>query len=121
MLIFKGAKIYPVVGDVIEDGMLRVNDLGKIIAIGRNLEVSKEDQIIDLDGKVIIPGLIDVHSHVGMWGDGEGYAGMDGNESVRAITGEVRALDSVNPKQISFEAAREGGITTIQILSLIHI
>ena len=116
MLIFKGAKIYPVVGDVIEDGMLQVNNLGKIEAIGRNLEVSKDDQTIDLKGKVIIPGLIDVHSHVGMWGDGEGYAGMDGNESVRAITGEVRALDSVNPKQISFEAAREGGITTIQIL-----
>ena len=116
MLVFKGAKIYPVVGDVIEDGMLRVNDAGRIEAIGGKLEIAEEDQLIDLAGKGIIPGLMEAHTHGGRWGDGEGYAGMDGNESVRPVTGEVRAIDSVNPKQISFEAAREGGITSIQIL-----
>jgi imidazolonepropionase-like amidohydrolase len=116
MQVFKGAKIYPVVGKVLENGMIKINNNGKIEAIGGELKIDKDDQIIDLGGKVIIPGLIDCHSHVGMWGDGEGIAGKDGSESVRAITGEVRAIDSVNPRQISFEGAREGGITTIQIL-----
>ena len=116
MLVIKGAKIYPVVGAVLENGMMCINDQGKIENIGQNLTVGEGDQVLDLAGKVIIPGLIDAHTHVGMWGDGEGRSGYDGNESVRPITGEVRVLDAVNPKQISFAGAREGGITTIQIL-----
>lgn len=116
MLIFKGAKIYPVVGNILENGMIIIDDNGKIKEIGEELSIGENDRVIDLCGKVVIPGLIDCHTHVGMWGDGEGKPGYDGNESVRAITGEVRAIDAVNPRQISFEGAREGGITTIQIL-----
>jgi imidazolonepropionase-like amidohydrolase len=116
MLVVKGAKIYPVIGDVLDNGMMLVGDDGKIKEIGRELSIPEGAEVLDLRGKVIIPGLIDGHSHVGIWGDGEGSAGYDGNESVRAITGEVRAFDAVNPLQVSFEGAREGGITTVQIL-----
>lgn len=116
MLVVKGAKIYPVTGEVLEDGMMRIDAQGKISQIGRSIPLEVGDQVLDFTGKVIIPGLVDAHTHVGMWGDGEGRAGYDGNESVRSITGEVRALDAVNPRQISFTGAREGGITTVQIL-----
>jgi imidazolonepropionase-like amidohydrolase len=116
MLVVQGAKIYPGMGAVLENGMIIIDDQGKIHAIGHNLSVAEGDKVLDLAGKVIIPGLIDAHTHVGMWGDGEGRSAYDGNESVRPITGEVRALDAVNPRQISFQSAREGGITTIQIL-----
>ncbi|NMB20836.1 MAG: amidohydrolase [Firmicutes bacterium] len=116
MLVVKGAKIYPVLGTTLERGMMIINDQGRIHAIGENLPVENGDRVLDVTGKVIIPGLIDAHSHVGMWGDGEGRPGYDGNESVRPITGEVRALDAVNPRQMSFAAAREGGITTVQIV-----
>lgn len=115
MLLIKGAKIYPVAGPVLEQGMMLI-DQGKIQEIGKQIAVNGAVQVLDLKGKVVIPGLIDPHTHVGLWGDGEGRAGMDGNESVRPITGEVRAIDAVNPRQISFAAAREGGITTIQVL-----
>lgn len=116
MFVVKGAKIYPGIGSVLSNAMMLIDDNGKISAIGEKIDIPEGAEIIDFSGKVIIPGLIDGHSHVGMWGDGEGYTAYDGNESVRAVTGEVRAFDAVNPMQISFEGAREGGITTVQIL-----
>ena len=116
MLVVKGAKIYPVIGPVLEDGMILISDEGKIKAIGQQFDIPAHAKVLDLTGKVIIPGLIDAHTHVGIWGDGEGTAGYDGNESVKPITGAIRAFDAVNPLQNSFEGAREGGITTVQIL-----
>lgn len=116
MLVVKGAKIYTGTGSVLENGMMRIDGQGRIEEIGREVSLAGHSKILDVTGKVIIPGLIDAHTHVGMWGDGEGRPGYDGNESVRPITGEVRALDAVNPRQISFVGAREGGITTVQIL-----
>lgn len=116
MLVVKGAKIYPVVGEVLNDGMMLIGDDGKIAGIGQGLAVPDNAKVVDLKGKVIIPGIIDAHSHVGIWGDGEGRPGYDGNESVKPVTGAVRAFDAVNPLQNSFEGAREGGITTVQIL-----
>lgn len=112
----KGARIYPVSGPVLENGMMLIGDDGKIREIGIELAVPEDAKVLDLTGKVVIPGLIDAHTHVGIWGDGEGSAGMDGNESVSPVTGAVRASDSANPLQNSFEGAREGGITTVQIL-----
>lgn len=116
MRVFKAAKIYPVVGEPLENAMMKVDSSGKIVEIGQNLVVEEDTELVDFSDKVLMPGLIDAHSHVGMWGDGEGAPGYDGNESVRPVTGEIRAIDAMNPLQASFESAREGGITTIQVV-----
>ncbi len=116
MLLVKGAKIYPVTGPAIESGMMLINDAGKIEAIGQNVDAPKGVEVLDLTGKVVLPGLVDAHSHVGIWGDGEGSPGYDGNERPNAVNGKVNALDATNPMQRSFGSAREGGITTIQIV-----
>jgi imidazolonepropionase-like amidohydrolase len=115
MLLITGAKIYTVTGPTYEQGMMLVDDCGKIVAVGENIEAPANATVLDLKGKVVLPGFVDAHSHVGVWGDGEGPAGYDGNE-INAINGKVNALDATNPRQRSFASAREGGITSIQIV-----
>lgn len=115
MLLITGAKIYPVRGPILDPGMILIDDHGKIKAIDEKIDVPQAIKV-ERPGKVILPGLIDVHTHVGIWGDGEGQASYDGNEIYNPTTSKVRAIDGVNPQQRSFAGAREGGITTVQIL-----
>jgi imidazolonepropionase-like amidohydrolase len=114
--LIQNAKIYTVTGHILEKGMMLVDDNGKIAAIGTKLEVPSGSEVLDFVGKVILPGFVDAHSHVGIWGDGEGAAGYDGNEMPDPVNGKVNALDAANPLQRSFAGAREGGITTLQIV-----
>lgn len=116
MLLITGAKIYTVTGPVYDPGMMLVDDCGKIVSVGEKLEAPANATVMDLTGKVILPGFVDAHSHVGIWGDGEGSAGYDGNEMPNPVNGKVNALDAANPFQRSFGSAREGGITTVQIV-----
>lgn len=116
MLLVKGAKIYPVNGDPIANGMMLIDANGKIAAIGEDVSAPANTPVLDLDGKVVLPGFVDAHSHVGIWGDGEGSPAYDGNERSSAVVGRVNALDATNPHQRSFASAREGGITSIQIV-----
>lgn len=116
MLLVKGAKIYPVNGDTLENGMMLIDANGKIAAIGENVSAPADTPVLDLSGKVVLPGFVDAHSHVGIWGDGEGRPAYDGNEMSAPVVGQVNALDATNPHQRSFASAREGGITSIQIV-----
>lgn len=116
MLLIRGAKIYPVIGPALHPGMMLIDDHGKIQSIGEQIDLPEGCPVLDCTGKVILPGLIDAHTHVGMWGDGEGSTAYDGNERPDPLNAKVSALDAINPFQRSFEGAREGGITTVQIM-----
>ena len=102
------AKIIPIVGSPIEQGILLVQN-GKITAVGdaRTVRLSSDVTIIDLKGKVIMPGIVDSHSHIG------GPAGAD---STAPIQPDVRILDSVNPTASSIQRAQAGGITTVNVM-----
>ena len=107
-IAFVGAKIIPVVGQPIEEGIIIVKD-GKISAVGdaRTVRLSSDVQIIDVKGKVIMPGLVDSHSHIG---DG---AGADGSSPIQP---DVRILDALNPRASSLQRAQSGGITTVNVM-----
>ncbi|MDH5646644.1 MAG: amidohydrolase, partial [Candidatus Heimdallarchaeota archaeon] len=75
-----------------------------------------EAQIIDCSGTYITPGLIDPHSHVGLFEEGAGMGYGDGNETTDPITPQLRALDAILPEDIGFDDARKGGVTTMGIL-----
>lgn len=94
------------------DGYLQIEG-GVIKAIGPMSEVPADETVVDLDGKTVLPGFVDAHSHLGMWEDGLGFEGDDGNESTDPVTPQLRAIDALNPLDRTFEEARRGGVTTV--------
>jgi imidazolonepropionase-like amidohydrolase len=105
---FVGAHVIPITGDPIDNGVLLVKD-GKIVAVGTadDVAVPADFEKIDAAGKVIMPGLICTHSHVGQ---------VSGGDSSSPIQPEVRVIDSINVRDSSFERARAGGLTTLNIM-----
>jgi len=105
---FINARIIPIVGQPIEQGILLIQN-GKIKAVGdaRLVRLSSDVQIVDLKGKVIMPGLIDTHSHIG------DASGADGSSPIQP---DVRILDSLNPRASSLQRAQSGGITTVNVM-----
>ncbi len=87
---------------------------GKITAVGNDLKMPKDAEIIDIAGKIMTPGLIDAHCHIGVAEDGGTPAGRDSNEASNPVTAQVRALDAINPKDVAFEDAIAAGVTSVQ-------
>ena len=88
---------------------------GKISKIEKNI-VDAEAEVIDAKGKWITPGVIDVHSHLGVYPSPSISATADGNESTSPNTARVWAEHSVWPQDPQFGLALAGGVTTLQIL-----
>jgi imidazolonepropionase-like amidohydrolase len=114
-IVIEHATIYPVTSGVITDGSILIRD-GKIAEIGKTVNASSNAQRIDGTGMHIMPGLIDTHSHMGVYAFPGVEANSDGNEATDPITPNVDALDSVNPQDPMFKRAAAGGATTVQIL-----
>lgn len=111
MIFIKNGYIKTMVGEDIENGQILIEE-GLIKAVGKNIEAPEDAQIIDASGLIVTPGLVDAHCHLGMWEEGIGFEGADGNEAVEPVTPQLRGIDSINPMDISFQEAREGGVTT---------
>lgn len=110
MLIIKNGYIKTMDGEDIKNGQIIIED-GKIKAIGNNLIIPNDAEVIDAEGLLVTPGLIDGHCHIGMWEEGIGFEGEDGNEAVEPITPHLRAIDGINPMDQGFQDAIEGGVT----------
>ena len=110
MLLLKNGLIHTMTGETFSGDILVEN--GKISAVGHDLSAN-DAEVIDLAGKFVLPGLIDAHCHIGMWEDGMGEEGADGNEMTHPITPELRAVDGLNPFDPCFKEARDAGVTTV--------
>ncbi len=115
-VIYKNALIHTAAGDPILNGVLIVKD-GKIIAVSTTDKMPDiKGEIIDLTGKVIIPGLVDSHSHLGLFARPQVPANSDGNEGSGPLQAALRAMDSIFPNDPGFRMALAGGVTTANIM-----
>jgi imidazolonepropionase-like amidohydrolase len=106
--VFTNAKIVPVSGEPIENGVLVVEN-GKITAIGPagEVDIPGNAKTHDVSGKVIMPGLVDSHSHIGRG---------DGGDRSAALHPDARILDSIDPQSDTFKKALAGGVTTVNVM-----
>ena len=112
--ILQGATVLTGTGERIDNADV-VMDGGKIVAVGPDLDAGSMT-VVDASGMWITPGVIDVHSHLGVYPSPQVNAHSDGNEATAPNTAEVWAEHSVWPHDPGFVAALAGGVTALQIL-----
>lgn len=111
-MLIQNARILTMEDTDYQPGDLRVVD-GKIAEIAAHLLPLKGEQVYDATGYTLTPGLVDAHCHIGMWEDGICEEGDDGNEATDPVTPQLRAIDSINPRDYCFTEARQGGVTSV--------
>ncbi len=114
-VLLTGATVLDGKGGRIENAGVLMQD-GKIVAVGANLEAPSNAVRVDASGKWITPGIIDVHSHLGVYPSPAASAHSDGNEATSPVTAQVWAEHSIWPQDPGFAAALAGGVTSLQIL-----
>ena len=105
-IVFDGATVMTVSGETIENGTVIVRD-GTIVEVGQGLATPSGAERIDLFGKVLIPGLVDTHSHLG---------GVSGGDRSGPLHPAVRAMDGIDIQNDDLWRARSGGLTTLNVM-----
>lgn len=115
-VLIVNATILTGTGERIDGGNLLLSN-GIIEALGEEtIKADKKTTVVDAEGRWVTPGLIDVHSHLGVYASPGIKAHSDGNEATAPVTAEVWAEHSVWPHDPNFNRALAGGVTTLQTL-----
>lgn len=112
MLLIKNGYVKTMAGADIENGCVLIGDDGKILEVGANIEAPEGAEIIDAENRLVTPGCVDAHCHIGLHNEAVGWEGRDYNEMIEPITPHMRAIDSINPMDESLPLAVKGGVTT---------
>lgn len=116
-LVFDGADVLPASGPRVPGARIVVRD-GRIAEVGPadDVSVPGDARVLDMRGKVIVPGLVDTHSHLGVYPRPSVPAHADGNETTAPVQAGVRALDAIWPADPGIRMALAGGVTTANIM-----
>jgi len=112
MIAIINGRVMTITQGTLESGTVLVEG-GRIVAVGEEVEIPKDAELYDAAGKMVMPGLIDAHCHVGLFPDGIGWEYSDGNEMTDPITPHLRALDAVHPGDPAFKELVAAGVTTV--------
>ena len=108
-----GGHVVPIEGAPFQ-GTVLITD-GVIEALGPQVRVPPQAEVVDASGSWVLPGFLDAHTHLGVDEAAEGWAGQDTNERTDPVTAQVRALDAINPAETGFADALTGGVTTVGV------
>ena len=112
MLLIQNGHVKTMAGVEYACGSVLIGDNGKIAAVGENIPVPQGVEVIDAQGRLVTPGVVEAHCHIGLDNEGIGWEGHDYNEIVEPVTPQMRAIDSINPQDEAFGNAIRGGVTT---------
>lgn len=113
--VIRNVNILTAAGPLIRNGAILLQN-GKIAAVGASVNAPADALVIDGAGKYVTPGIIDDHSHLGVYAAPGGNALSDGNEATNPTTPQVWAEHSVWPQDPQFPRNLAGGVTTLQVL-----
>ena len=111
MLLIKNGYVKTMAGPDLPRGSVLIGDDGKILSVAETIDCP-EATVIDAQGRLVTPGCVDAHCHIGLHNEACGWEGRDYNEMVDPITPQMRAIDSIYPFDESFGLALKGGVTS---------
>jgi imidazolonepropionase-like amidohydrolase len=114
-VLIQGATVLTGTGDRLENTDILLKD-GLIAAIGAHLTAPDGAVVVDARGRTVTPGIIDIHSHLGVYPSPAVSSMQDGNEATAPVTANVWAEHSIWPNDPGFQKALEGGVTSLEIL-----
>lgn len=112
MLFIKNGYVKTMAGADIENGCVLIGDDGKIAAVGTDIVCPDGADVIDACGRLVTPGCVEAHCHIGVHNTAMRWEGADYNESVDPVTPQMRAIDGINPIDEAFTNAIEHGVTS---------
>ena len=111
MLLIKNGHIKTMTGHDLENGCILIGDDGKIVKVASIID-APDAVVIDAEGRLVTPGCVDAHCHIGLDNQAMGWEGHDYNEIIDPLTPQLRAIDSINPQDEAFGLAIRGGVTS---------
>lgn len=112
MLLIRNGQVKTMAGRDLACGCVLIGDDGKIVAVAETIDAPEGAQVIDAGGRLVTPGCVEAHCHIGLHNEACGWEGRDYNEVIDAVTPQMRAIDSIYPMDEAFDTAVRGGVTT---------
>ena len=112
MLLIKNGRIKTMASPDLARGSILIDDAGKIVAVGELIAETSDMTVIDAEGRLVTPGCVEAHCHIGVHNSAMRWEGADFNERSDPLTPQMRAIDGINPIDETFALAVKHGVTS---------